>query len=134
MTTRPAPRPPIHNLDRKIAVHRALTQHLTPYMRPDNLTHVLPRLLDALEPHLRHPPTDWSINDPPPTPTPTPLTPRMLDVLHALAHGHSSAQAAAQLHLAEVTVRRHHRRLYAALGVHTAAHAVARGYQLGILR
>lgn len=69
----------------------------------------------------------------PPTPHPH-LTPRQNQVLHLLAHGHSTSQIAAELHLSVDTVRNHVRRLLRALGVHSRIEALAVAHREGFLR
>lgn len=68
-------------------------------------------------------------------PAPHPhLTPRQNQVLHLLAHGHSTHQIAAELHLSVDTVRNHIRRMLRALGVHSRIEALAVAHREGILR
>ena len=68
-------------------------------------------------------------------PTPHPhLTPRQNQILHLLAHGRSTAQIAAELHLSTDTVRNHVRRLLRALGAHSRIEALAVAHREGILR
>lgn len=69
----------------------------------------------------------------PPKPHPH-LTPRQNQVLRLLAHGHSTAQIAAELHLSVDTVRNHVRRLLRALGVHSRIEALAVAHREGFLR
>ncbi len=69
----------------------------------------------------------------PPKPHPH-LTPRQNQVLHLLAHGHSTSQIAAELHLSVDTVRNHVRRLLRALGVHSRIEALAVAHREGFLR
>lgn len=61
------------------------------------------------------------------------LSPRMADVLDGLARGVGLPEIAVELGLSEGTVRTHAKRLYAALGVGCRAHAVAIGWQCGLL-
>lgn len=68
----------------------------------------------------------------PPNPHPH-LTPRQTQVLHLLAHGHSTSQIAAELHLSVDTVRNHVRRMLRALGVHSRIEALAVAHRDGIL-
>jgi len=63
----------------------------------------------------------------------TELTPRQLEVLHALAEGRSTAQIAASAHLSQETVRNHVRRLLRALGVHSRLAAVAEARRRGLI-
>ena len=69
----------------------------------------------------------------PPQPHPH-LTPRQNQVLHLLAHGHSTSQIAAELHLSVDTVRNHIRRMLRALGAHSRIEALAVAHREGILR
>jgi PAS domain S-box-containing protein len=69
----------------------------------------------------------------PPKPHPH-LTPRQNQVLHLLAHGHSTAQIAAELHLSVDTVRNHVRRMLRTLGVHSRIEALAVAHREGLLR
>ncbi len=68
-------------------------------------------------------------------PNPHPhLTPRQNQVLHLLAHGHSTSQIAAELHLSVDTVRNHIRRMLRTLGAHSRIEALAIAHRDGILR
>jgi PAS domain S-box-containing protein len=69
----------------------------------------------------------------PPRPHPN-LTPRQNEVLHLLAHGHSTVQIAEELHLSIDTVRNHIRRMLRALGAHSRIEALAVAHREGILR
>ena len=62
------------------------------------------------------------------------LTPRQNQILHLLAHGRSTAQIAAELHLSTDTVRNHIRRLLRALDAHSRIEALAVAHRTGILR
>lgn len=62
-----------------------------------------------------------------------PLTDRELQVLRGMAAGHSNARIGRALHLSVDTVKTHGRRLFVKLDAHDRAHAVARGYQRGLL-
>lgn len=68
----------------------------------------------------------------PPEPHPH-LTPRQTQVLHLLAHGRSTEQIAAELHLSRDTVRNHVRRMLTALGAHSRIEALAIAHREGIL-
>jgi PAS domain S-box-containing protein len=61
------------------------------------------------------------------------LTPRQIQILRLLAHGHSTAQIADELHLAVPTVRNHVRRLLGAIGAHSRLEAVALARREGLL-
>ena len=68
-------------------------------------------------------------------PSPHPhLTPRQNQILHLLAHGHSTSQIAAELHLSVDTVRNHIRRMLRTLGAHSRIEALAIAHREGILR
>jgi DNA-binding NarL/FixJ family response regulator len=69
----------------------------------------------------------------PPEPHPH-LTPRQNQILHLLAHGHSTQQIAAELHLSVDTVRNHIRRMLRTLGVHSRIEALAVAHREGIIR
>jgi PAS domain S-box-containing protein len=62
------------------------------------------------------------------------LTPRQNQVLHLLAHGHSTSQIATELHLSIDTVRNHIRRMLRTLGAHSRIEALAIAHREGILR
>jgi PAS domain S-box-containing protein len=62
------------------------------------------------------------------------LTPRQNQILHLLAHGRSTAQIAAELHLSTDTVRNHIRRLLRALNAHSRIEALAIAHRDGVLR
>jgi PAS domain S-box-containing protein len=61
------------------------------------------------------------------------LTPRQMQILRMLAHGHSTHQIATELHLAVETVRNHVRRLLRALDAHSRLEAVAAARRDGLL-
>ena len=61
------------------------------------------------------------------------LTRRERDVLLLLAKGCSYSQIARRLGMSAHTVGSHVKKLYRKLGVHRAAHAVARANELGLL-
>ena len=61
------------------------------------------------------------------------LTPRQMQILRLLAHGHSTHQIAGELHLAVETVRNHVRRLLRALDAHSRLEAVAMARREGLL-
>jgi ATP/maltotriose-dependent transcriptional regulator MalT len=72
------------------------------------------------------------------TPTPQealldPLSERELDVLRLVAMGLTNTQIAAELVIANSTVKTHVNRIYSKLGVNTRTQAVARAHQLKIL-
>ncbi|HSK61922.1 MAG TPA: LuxR C-terminal-related transcriptional regulator, partial [Actinomycetospora sp.] len=67
-------------------------------------------------------------------PTTTELSEREMDVLLGMTEGLSNAEIAAELVLAEDTVKTHARRLFRKLGAGDRADAVARGFRQGLLR
>lgn len=87
---------------------------------PTYLLHFAPR-------PQRHPATET------PTPGDVRLTDREKQVLQGMSLGRANREIGAGLYLTEDTVKSHCRKLYRKLGVADRAHAVARGYQLGLL-
>jgi DNA-binding NarL/FixJ family response regulator len=67
------------------------------------------------------------------TPGEDPLTDRELEVLTLVARGTTNRDAAAQLFISEATVKSHLLHIYAKLGVHDRAAAVAEGFNRGLL-
>ncbi|MGW1998464.1 response regulator transcription factor [Embleya sp. NPDC001921] len=66
---------------------------------------------------------------------PTPdLTGRQFDILLGLAHGWTDKRIAGELHIAAYTAKTHVKVLFQALGASNRAHAVAIGYETGLLR
>lgn len=61
------------------------------------------------------------------------LTPAQLRHLEALARGDSAPETARRLYVSVDTVKTHRRRLYASLNARNGAHAVAIGYELGLI-
>lgn len=62
------------------------------------------------------------------------LTDREYQVLCGMRQGKTNGEIGREHYLTEDTVKTHARRLFRKLGVRDRAHAVARGYDLGILR
>lgn len=69
-----------------------------------------------------------------PVPTGAQITARELEVLTAIAAGDANHEIAEQLHLSVETVKSHTRHIIEKLGARSRAHAVALGYQHGLLR
>ena len=67
-------------------------------------------------------------------PEPVHLTARERDVLVALSHGKSAAEAAEELGISRKTIAVHKRNLYAKLGARSQAEAVALALKSGLLR
>lgn len=61
------------------------------------------------------------------------ISSRELEVLDGISRGLSNRELGRQLAVSENTIKSHVRRLFARLGVHERAHAVARAYRLGLL-
>lgn len=61
------------------------------------------------------------------------LTPREMDVLGLLAHGHSNKEIARALHLAEETIKDHMRHILTKLGVQSRTQAVLEAIRLGMI-
>lgn len=60
-----------------------------------------------------------------------PLTPREIQLLQAVADGHTIAGAAEELGIAHSTARTHMQRVMAKIGVHSQAEAVADAFRAG---
>lgn len=93
---------------------------------------LLPAILRVVTPYLTQPST-WrpqitEVGDD------VALCSREREVLDGMANGHTNAVIARGLYLSEDTVKTYNRRLFRKLGARDRAHAVARGYQLGILQ
>ena len=61
------------------------------------------------------------------------LTPRELDVLMRLASGKTNKGIAKDLHLAEVTVKKHVQSILEKMGVRDRTQAALRGVRLGLI-
>lgn len=72
------------------------------------------------------------------TPEPRPpfegLSMRLLQILNCMAHGLSDVEIGRTLHLSPYTVKTHAQRLYGCLNAACRSHAVALGYQHGLLQ
>ena len=62
------------------------------------------------------------------------LSTREIDVLHAVARGHSNKQIARTLHISEATVKTHLLHIYAKLGVDDRTAAVTAALDRGVIR
>lgn len=60
------------------------------------------------------------------------LTPRELEVLEALARGHTNAELAARFRLSEATVKTHVARILSKLRLRDRAQAVIAAYETGL--
>jgi DNA-binding NarL/FixJ family response regulator len=69
-----------------------------------------------------------------PAPLPDDLTPREADVLRAIAAGRTNREIAAELYIAEVTVKSHVNHLFAKIGARSRAEAVRYAYDRGLVR
>lgn len=69
---------------------------------------------------------------PPPTADASGLTPRQIDVLKRLMHGHSNKLIARELGLTEGTVKIHIAAILRALGARNRTEAVVRAHELGV--
>jgi DNA-binding NarL/FixJ family response regulator len=61
------------------------------------------------------------------------LTPRELDVLRPLSRGSTNREIAEQLHLAEVTVKKHVQSILSKMGVKDRIQAALQGVRLGLV-
>jgi DNA-binding NarL/FixJ family response regulator len=64
---------------------------------------------------------------------PIELHPRELQVLQGMSYGLTNARIADRLHLTEDTIKTYSRRLFRAINARDRAHAVRRGFELGLL-
>jgi DNA-binding NarL/FixJ family response regulator len=69
---------------------------------------------------------------PEPARLPDDLTPREADVLRAIAAGRTNSEIAAELYIAEVTVKSHVNHLFAKIGARSRAEAVRYAYDKGL--
>ena len=83
---------------------------------------VLLRLVDAYA--ATRPANDRALND---------LTDREIEVLRLIGHGHSNAEIAEALCVAETTVKTHITRIFAKLDLRDRAHAVITAYETGLV-
>lgn len=118
---RPAITPPLIEL--------GLVRQLSRLLGTENSPTLLLAVLDELAPHLQQP----GISLPDLPPGDAALSHREVQVLAAMARGRTNAGIGSELGLSEDTVKTHARRIYDKLDARDRAHAVARGYQLGIL-
>jgi DNA-binding NarL/FixJ family response regulator len=68
-----------------------------------------------------------------PTEEPKRPTEREVQILEFVAEGLTNTEIAAAMYLSEETVKSHVRHILAKLGAHSRAHAVALGYETGLL-
>lgn len=61
------------------------------------------------------------------------LSGRELQILHLLSMGLPNGEVGKRLFLAEQTIKTHNRRIFLKLGARDRAHAVRRGFELGLL-
>ena len=61
------------------------------------------------------------------------LSPRQREILGLVSSGYSNAEIALRLGMAEETVKHHLKRIFKRLEARNRAHAVTRGFQLGLL-
>jgi DNA-binding CsgD family transcriptional regulator len=61
------------------------------------------------------------------------LSQRQTEVLGLVSNGYSNGEIALQLGMAEETAKHHLKSIYRRLGARNRAHAVTRGFQLGLL-
>ena len=123
---RPRPGPPTdHQIDRTIAIRRAVAEHLTPHAdtHPE-LLRVIPALTAAL---LR------AIDPPPRAATNLGLSDREVQVIRLIADGHSNEAAAARLGICTLTVKSHLARMCRRLHVTGRAHLVHIAWKAGVL-
>ncbi|HXO07673.1 MAG TPA: response regulator transcription factor [Solirubrobacteraceae bacterium] len=74
---------------------------------------------------------------PPPNPQPArlaELTPRELEVLRLIAHGHSNSDIAHELVVGDSTVKTHVARIFSKLDLHDRAQAVVLAYESGLVQ
>jgi ATP/maltotriose-dependent transcriptional regulator MalT len=104
-------------------LRRVLLHHLALDVRPNRLAEIVVTLCSAIEPMVVSPTVgERGV-----------LSDREVQVLVGMATGSSNAQIGRRLHLSEDTVKTYARRLFRSLGVRDRAHAVAQGFQQGIL-
>jgi DNA-binding CsgD family transcriptional regulator len=61
------------------------------------------------------------------------LTPRQAEILGLISSGYSNAEIGLLLGTTEETVKTHSKKIFLVLGARNRAHAVTRGFQLGLL-
>ncbi len=62
-----------------------------------------------------------------------PLTDREVEILQAIANGHSTQDIGAMFEISEHTVRSHVKRIFTKIGAHSKAEAVTKGVHLGLI-
>ena len=108
----------------------ALVRQVARLLGTDKPVELLLGVLAEVGPHLAQP----SDGPPDPPPADVALSQREFQVLDGMSRGRHNGAIARGLSLSEDTVKTHARRLFVKLNAHDRAHAVARGYQLGVLR
>lgn len=108
-----------------VALRQLLSSHLGPHIHPARLAELVTGLCAAIAPLLA--PTAPSTGMSPE------LSHRELQVLIRMACGFSNGEIGQDLHLSQDTVKTYARRLFRRIGARDRAHAVALGYQRGIL-
>jgi DNA-binding CsgD family transcriptional regulator len=111
---------------RDVRVFQVLSGQLATEVDPALLDGVVRRLLIGLRPHLAHalPKRRGGV---------LVLTVRERQCLELIAEGRTNVRIGSALGVTEDTVKTHLRRLFKALGARDRAHAVALGYQRGLL-
>ncbi len=108
-----------------VALRQLLSSHLGLHIHPARLAELVTGLCVAIAPLLA--------STAPSTGLSPELSHRELEVLTRMACGFSNGEIGQDLHLSQDTVKTYARRLFRRIGARDRAHAVALGYQQGIL-